>query len=73
MLLLLFRLSHLSHAAPTCPIVPFSLGRDSGTPGDGCVPVLLAALDYPADGGLAAIDLAKLSPGLTSRIGTVAG
>ena len=43
-------LSHLSH----CPVL---LGTGQRDTRDGRVPVLLAALDYPADGGLAAIDL----------------
>ena len=35
------------------------MGRDSGTAGTAAFLSSLAALDYPADGGLAAIDLLR--------------
>lgn len=55
-------LSHLSH----CPVLLGTGQRDSR---DSCVPVLLAALDYPADGGLAAIDLRGYLPDLLPGLG----
>ena len=44
-------------SVPSCPVVPLAVGWDGGTGRDRCFLPLLAALDNPADGGLAAIHL----------------